>query len=217
MPDRQRLSRPAEDDLLVRDEARQPHRVDRRPRPGAPAVAFAVPDGASRFVSAWSSTISAFGISLPARPRTASSGPRRARSSARGRARSRARPASSPSAQVDAGGADDARHAGLEARAHVAVDGVRAREVDRRVGAAGARPACDPLPRAPAQHEPTLPSPRTARLSRGLRPTARVEAPERRTEARLARADPGRRESVGPQEVAASSATSSAGPRRSAP
>ena len=60
--DRERLPRPAEDHLLVRDEAGQPDRVDRHARrPSAAAVAFAVPDGASSFVSACSSTISARG------------------------------------------------------------------------------------------------------------------------------------------------------------
>ena len=59
--DRERLARAAQDDLLVRDEPRQAHRVDRDVRrPCAAAVALAVPDGASIFVSACSSMISAW-------------------------------------------------------------------------------------------------------------------------------------------------------------
>ena len=66
MADRERLPRPAEDDLLVGDEPRQPHGVDRRVVPMRAAVAFAVPEGASRFASEWSSTISARGNILAA-------------------------------------------------------------------------------------------------------------------------------------------------------
>ena len=67
MPDRQRLPRSAEDDLLVRDEAREAGPSGSRGSvPMRSAVAFAVPDGASRFVSAWSSTISARGKTFAA-------------------------------------------------------------------------------------------------------------------------------------------------------
>ena len=59
MPDRERLPRPAEDHRLVRHEPGQPHRVDRHSPLMRAAVAFAVPDGASSFVSWCSSTISA--------------------------------------------------------------------------------------------------------------------------------------------------------------
>ena len=45
----------------MRDEAGKPHGVDRRVSAIRAAVAFEVPDGASSFVSAWSSTISARG------------------------------------------------------------------------------------------------------------------------------------------------------------
>ena len=66
MPDRQRLPRPAEDHLLVGDEPGQPHRMDSRFGAHALRRRFAVPDGASRFVSACSSTISARGNAFAA-------------------------------------------------------------------------------------------------------------------------------------------------------
>ena len=58
--DRERLAAPAEDHLLVGDEARAAGRVDRHVAARfAAAVAIAVPEGASSFVAWWSSTISA--------------------------------------------------------------------------------------------------------------------------------------------------------------
>ena len=61
MADREDLSRAAEDHLLVRDEAGQPHRVDRHVASHAGRRRLRRPDGASSFVSAWSSMISACG------------------------------------------------------------------------------------------------------------------------------------------------------------
>ena len=59
----QRLGHVAEDDLLVGDDARQAHGVDRHLAPAASAISCAVraavPDGASSLAGWWYSTISA--------------------------------------------------------------------------------------------------------------------------------------------------------------
>jgi hypothetical protein len=66
VPDRECLPQAAEHDLLVRDEARRPHEWIGGSVPIRAAVAFDVPDGASRFSSEWSSTIAARGNTLAA-------------------------------------------------------------------------------------------------------------------------------------------------------
>ena len=61
MADRERLPRPAENDLLVGDEPGSLTEWIGTSPPIRSAVAFAVPDGASTFVTGWSSMISADG------------------------------------------------------------------------------------------------------------------------------------------------------------
>ena len=98
------------------------------------AVAFAVPDGASRFVSEWSSTISARGKHLrrllrePHHQHRAVREVRRVEARHAGLARRGV-----DGIEIEAGRADDDGHAGCEARLDVRDDGVGAREVDRRV------------------------------------------------------------------------------------
>ena len=123
--DRQRLPRPAEDHLLVGDEARQAHRVDRHVAlHAAAAVAFAVPDGASSFVAWWSSTISAAVEVAPTPPRAnriISTAP-----IAKFGAKKTATPAARASlvhlGRVPAGRADNARHARRDRAADVRDD-----------------------------------------------------------------------------------------------
>ena len=91
--DRQHLARAAEEHLLVRDEPGSRTEWIGTSPPSRAAVAFAVPDGASSFVAWCSSTISARvedadGLAR----RSASSAPRRSRSSARRRPAGRRAP-----------------------------------------------------------------------------------------------------------------------------
>ena len=154
VPDRQRLTRPAEDHLLVRDEARQPDGVDRRAVPAAAPRSPSRSPRARRASSRGAARRSRRAASpCPPRRRSASSAPRRGRSSARrrpaARARGRARrraPGRSPSSRSRTGtpASRHARTLSSTASGPREVDGgVRARRPTRR---ARARP-----PRAPGR------------------------------------------------------------------
>ena len=177
------------------------------------AVAFAVPDGASRFASWWSSTISARGNSLRRLLREAhhQHGAEREVRRDGSTATPASRAAASSGVEVEAGRPD--RRTGTPAARHASTfadDRVGAREVDRRVASlrperdARRRPRARPR-RAPARaRAPTLPA---APYRRDLHHAAlassagftRSTASEKRL---LVGPDPGRREPLRREERA---------------
>ena len=223
MTDRERLAPAAEDDLLVRDEARQPDRVDRRVAcPSARPSPSRCPT--ARPASPRSGARRSPRVERPSRPprRTASSGRRPARSSARGstgrlpRAQRRSTASTSKPVVPITTGTPAARHAST-----FGIDRVGPREVDGRIAARRApaharrRPRARPR-RAPARAR-SRPSRRRRRARRVTTRPSRAAAGFTRSTASANRRSsgpiPATERRSGARRASASSATSAGGHR----
>ena len=187
MADRQRLARPAEDHLPVRDEPGEPHGVDRR-APAAAAPPSPSPSPRARRASGRGGARRSRPAAAPSppRPRSASSAPHRARSWVRRRrqlvhvfARAATRSWSKPVVLITTG-------TPARARADVLLDGrPRGRPRPRRRGATR-RARARPSSRAGPSTEPTLPCrPRSNTFMPHAPDERRVDALDRRPEAGL--------------------------------